>query len=117
GGVYCAWHSAADDGSGHTVSYTDLPYQSDMSFTCGGNAVNGDSRGALDGVSIVAGHEYAETVTDPVPSSGWVDDQGAENADKCAWLGGDGGMQDITLSTGRFAIQGLWSNAAHGCAV
>jgi hypothetical protein len=40
----------------------------------------------------------------------------------CAWLtSGKGRVQDITLSTGTFAVQGIWSNVsakgAGGCAI
>jgi serine protease len=81
--------------------------------------VNG-ATGRLDGVTMVAGHEYAESVTDPVPPTGWVDSSGAENADKCAWIipGKPGGARNATLGGRKFAVQGLWSNnfsSAGGC--
>jgi hypothetical protein len=67
----------------------------------------------------VAGHEYAETVTDQDPGGGWTDSLGFENGDKCAWIGtgGPGGAQDVTFSTGSFAMQGTWSNDANGCQI
>ena len=69
----------------------------------------------LDGVTIVEGHEYAETLTDPYPSTGWIDSSGQENGDKCAWVKlGQGASQNITLSTGSFAVQSTWSNAYNG---
>jgi len=68
--------------------------------------------------SIVGGHEYAETITDPYPNSGWLDGRGAENGDKCAWISsGTGAAQDISLSTGKFAVQSLWSNATSSCVI
>jgi hypothetical protein len=37
---------------------------------------------------------------------------GAENGDKCAWISsGQGASTDISLTTGTFAVQSLWSNA------
>ena len=82
----------------------------DFGATCGQNAVN--SNGTYDGVSIVEGHEFMETITDRRPSTGWTDTSGAENGDKCAWISsGQGAMADLTLSTGRFAVQSTWSNA------
>ncbi len=64
------------------------------------------------GITIVSGHEMAETMTDPFPSTGWLDSSGAEIADKCAWISsGQGASATITLSTGKFAVQSLWSNA------
>jgi serine protease len=110
--VYCAWHSATNDGS-KVVAFTNLPYQTDAGSSCGQNFVNSGSAGTLDGVSIVGGHEYAEAVTDPQPSSGWVDATGQENGDKCAWISsGSGRARNISLSSGQFAVQTLWSNAA-----
>ena len=106
GSQYCAWHSATGN-----LSYTNLPYITDAGASCGAN-FNG--LGPNAGITIVAGHEYAETVTDPFPSSGWVDSSGAEIGDKCAWTAG---TSDITLSTGTFPVQPLWSNAVSGCAL
>ena len=64
-------------------------------------------------ITIVGGHEFAETVTDMYPNGGWLDAAGAENADKCAWIKAPtaGYSRNITLSTGTFAVQSLWSNA------
>ena len=50
---------------------------------------NAFGNGIFDGWSIVTGHEYSEAVTDPdnIASwqDGWLDAQGSENGDKCAW--------------------------------
>lgn len=80
--------------------------------SCGQNFVNGN--GTLDGVSIVEGHEYAETVTDQNPAGGWTDRSGAENGDKCAWRtpGTSGGAGNLSLPTGTFAMQSTWANDA-----
>lgn len=114
---YCAWHSSTV-ALGRPVAYTNLPYIPDAGAGCGANFVNKGAAGALDGVSIVAGHEYAEAVTDPFPASGWVDPDGWENADKCAWDQGPGAKAaNVHLPTGDFAVQSLWSNAVHACAL
>jgi serine protease len=110
GTQYCAYHGATSTSSG-TAAYTNMPYITDAGASCGQNAVNGGSAGLLDGVSIVGGHELAEGETDPIPPSGWTDSGGAENGDKCAWVG----LANITLSTGTFAVQPLWSNASSSC--
>ena len=76
------------------------------------NFVNGGSSGYFDGFSIVGGHEYAETITDPYPNSGWLDGRGAENGDKCAWISsGQGAAANISLGGNNYAVQSLWSNA------
>ncbi len=111
---YCAWHSWVSSAYGN-IAFTNLPYITDAGASCGAGFVNGNS-GALDGVSIVAGHEYAETVTDQYPSKGWLDGSGAENGDKCAWISsGQGAAGNISLATGSFAVQSLWSDATANC--
>ena len=83
---------------------------------------NAFGNGIFDGWSIVTGHEYAEAVTDPdnfaTWQDGWLDAQGSENGDKCAWTD----TQNITLGSHAFAVQPLWSNEAfdatgNGCVV
>jgi len=107
GGGYCAWHSSSNE------PFTNLPYILDAGSTCGQDSVN--TNGTNDGLSIVAGHEYAETITDPFPTSGWWDPDdpsGGEIADKCAF---STFSHDVTLSTGTYAMQPLWSNKVGGC--
>jgi serine protease len=99
---FCAWH----DWSG-TVAYTNMPYVLDAGSSCGASSVQNQ----LDGFSIVGGHEYAEAVTDPQPSSGYVDSNGEENGDLCAW----DNDQTVNFGTGTFAMQPLYSNSAGGC--
>ena len=111
GTQWCAYHGYASTNKGD-LSYTDFPYQTDAGASCGENFINGGTAGKYDGVSVVGGHEYAESITDPFPSSGWLDSGGSEIGDKCAWSSLSG---NITLSTGTFAVQPLWSNAATGC--
>jgi hypothetical protein len=104
GGTSCAWHSWTSAG-GTWITYTSLPYQPDSS-RCYMNYVNVGSAGVLDGVTIVAGHEYAETVTDP-GTNAWMDVNGiaGENGDKCSTYTGA-----APLSTGTFPVQATWSN-------
>lgn len=108
GTQYCAYHQATSQG-GHIIAYTNLPYIPDAGYNCGAGFIN--TPGLLDGVSVVEGHELAESQTDPQPFSGWNSSQG-EIGDLCAWLNPP--AADITLTTGTFAVQGLWSNANSG---
>lgn len=101
---FCAWH----DYNGN-VPYTNMPYVLDAGTSCGANSV----RSSLDGFSIVEGHEYAETLTDPEPPSGYVASDGEENGDLCAWTN----LGAIGLPTGTFAMQPTWSNKVNGCAM
>ncbi len=45
--------------------------------------MNAGSAGPTDGITIVGGHEFAETETDIFPSTGWLDGSGSEIGDKC----------------------------------
>ncbi len=117
---YCAYHDWYASTVGD-VAFVALPYIPDAGTGCGAYSVN-HTTGALDGVTIVAGHEYAEALTDPFPPYGWVDAAGEENGDKCAWISsGAGAAANVTLPTGSFAVQSLWSNNdnrnAGGCVV
>jgi serine protease len=133
-GQFCAWHDYNGDSSlsGGAVSspygdiaFTNMPYVLDMTTSCGENYVNSGSAGVLDGFSIVEGHEYAETVTDQNPAGGWTNQQflssynGEEIGDECAWIapGKAGGAANVSLATGKFAMQSLWSNDTNTCAI
>ena len=125
---FCAWHDYTADSSldgggaapGPIAAFTNMPYVPDAGSFCGAGFVNASNQ--LDGVSIINGHEYAETLTDQFPAGGWIANDGEENGDLCAWLAsGAGHVQNITLTTGTFAVQGTWSNTANrnlgACAV
>ncbi len=130
---FCAWHDYTGDSTldgggavstpwGSPIAFTNLPYIPDAGASCGKNFVNSGSAGNLDGVTIVEGHEYAETSTDQYPAGGWTDSSGEEDGDKCAWISsGQGASQNLALSTGTFAVQSTWANdynsGAGGCEV
>ena len=111
---YCAYH-ATDQTKYGDIAFINFPYQPDAGKLCGAGEVN---RGKiLDSASIVAGHEYVEAITDPFPSTNpaWYyenNNNQDEIGDKCQDLkpGRRGGPKNITLSTGTFAVQGIWSN-------
>lgn len=115
---YCAYHSSSNE------PYINLPYQLDAGTTCFKDAVNPAPAGDNDGWSIVGGAEYAGTITNPFANA-WIDASdsvsGGEIGDKCMRLPtGSGGPFDLTLETGSFAVESLWSNAsfsggANGC--
>jgi serine protease len=124
-GEFCAWHDDTADPnlpSGPVsakldIAFTNMPYVTDLGTDCGENFVNLGARGLTDGVSIVEGHEYAETITDQLPAFGWTNAMtGAEGADLCAWNTPHsvGGTNDLKLPTGRFAMQSFWANDDKG---
>jgi hypothetical protein len=108
---YCAYHSYANG-----MAWANMPYVANAGAGCGAHLVNKGAIGAYDAVTMAAGHEYLEAVTDPTVAlikGGWLDATGEENADKCAYVtSGPGRVQNIHLSTGTFAVQGTWSNQA-----
>jgi hypothetical protein len=124
--TWCAWHDWTGDVSVSSpyggLAFTNMPYMPDTGSSCGQNFVNAGAAGTDDGVTIVEGHEYAETITDQFPAGGWTDIQGSENGDKCAWISsGQGASQNITLTTGSFPVQSTWANDfnnnAGGCEI
>ncbi len=124
-GGFCAWHDFTGDTglatSGLTafgnIAFTNMPYVTDAGASCGQNFVSS----ALDGFSLVAGHEYAETVTDQFPGGGWINNTGStsngmENGDECSWISsGQGASALVAMSTGTFAMQSTWSNDTNRC--
>ncbi len=125
---FCAWHDYSGDSSldgggavgGPFIAFTNMPYVPNAGADCGAGFVNPGNR--LDGVSIVNGHEWAETITDQFPAGGWTADNGEEVGDLCIWdPSGPGHVQNIQLTTGTFAVQGIWSNLANnkqgGCSI
>jgi serine protease len=113
GGRTCAYHAYTLTPSGTTtIQYTSLSYMPDAGTNCGNYTVNNS---ILDGVTIVASHEYSETETDPWVGAGdgyegWDDSTRnfGEDGDKCA--GGATYNKNFTFTTGTFPIQSEWSN-------
>ncbi len=125
-GGFCAWHDwngdttltgGAAPSSYGDIAFTNMPYVADAGSSCGANFVSS----ALDGFSIVGGHEYAETITDQNPSGGWINltnssFNGEENGDECAWISsGQGASARVAMTTGSFAMQSTWSNDTNRC--
>lgn len=110
GTQYCAWHSSTPSSAGN-IAYTNLPYITDAGASCGAG-FNG--LGSKAGITIVEGHEMAETITDQFPNGGWLDRNGEENGDKCAWTSG---TSNQSLNGTVFPVQPLWSNASSSCVV
>jgi serine protease len=109
---WCGYHN-----NNGVVSYTNMGYITDASWSCGKEFINYGSAGYDDGISIIAGHELAETQTDMIVGSGWVDIRGEEIGDKCAWNQNstDVSFGGSALGTNEFPVQPLWSNVVSGC--
>jgi hypothetical protein len=103
---YCAWHSY---GTVHGVQVQfAFFFKLDGDSGCDPQDPGTIHSQGLEALANVSGHELSEAVTDPHLNA-WYDNNGAENADKCAWT------FDGTVSIGgqQWKIQGNWSNAAY----
>jgi hypothetical protein len=104
---YCAWHSSG------TINGTEVQFAFFFSLSndpgCSPDYPNASPQ--LTALGNVSGHEWSEMETDPQLNA-WYDQQGNENADKCAWQ--FNGTQHFTNGT-TWTIQGNWSNQASGC--
>lgn len=111
GTQWCAYHSNTSS-NGKYVSYTNLPYMPDAGASCGANFISppSDETGADEGVTIVEGHEYAESITDPTPFNGWNSSYG-EIGDLCAWTN----VQNDPFHSKSYSAQPEYSNATQSC--
>lgn len=111
GSSFCAYHSAVSY-NGKLISYTNLPYMPDAN-DCGSNVISppSDEMAIDEGVTIVEGHEYAESVTDPIPPRGWYNNQYGEIGDICAWQN----IQNDPFHKKSYSSQPMYSNASQSC--
>jgi hypothetical protein len=111
GTQFCAYHSDTSTNKG-IISYTNLPYIPDAGQNCGAGFISppSDETSADEGVTIVEGHEYGESVTDPQPFSGWNSAQG-EIGDLCAWTN----IQNDPYGSKSYTAQPMFSNASSSC--
>jgi hypothetical protein len=95
------------------VSYSNLPYMPDAGQNCGSGIISApsDESATDEGVTIVEGHEYGESVTDPQPGSGWYNGQAGEIGDACAWIN----IQNDPFRKKSFTAQPMYSNASESC--
>jgi hypothetical protein len=112
GTQWCAYHGATSY-SGKLVSYTNLPYMPDAGQSCGANFTTppSDETGTDEGVTIVEGHEYGESVTDPNPPSGLYNNSFGEIGDVCAWQN----ILNDPFATFSWTSQPMFSNATASC--
>jgi PKD repeat protein len=130
-GVYCAYHSA----TGNYI-WANQPYVTNNSGCDDGNHPNSathDADGELEGGIP---HEHAESITDPLPPAGWVNNEntndGGEIGDKCSMadlgspsfagtpIGGVVGdsnnpAYNQVINGHHYWYQTEWSNSGHQC--
>ncbi len=126
GTQYCAYHNWATvtvGGLSKTVLYAAMPHDYSYPSACTAGLASPNGFPAADAEVNTLAHEIEETSTDPV-GTGWWDNNGFENADKCAWKFGtiyqtsNGGYANMSLGGKNFLVQQNWVNASGGyCAL
>lgn len=108
---FCSYHSYTEHKS-KLVPYANLPYMPDAGAACFANAVKPppDESGADEGMTIYAGHEYGEAITDPQSFTAWWGVSG-EIGDYCA---GHGFAND-PFGTKSYTMQPMVSDASFSC--
>lgn len=91
---FCGYHNNV----GNSTFYSVMPYP-DCTGCLGGNKV-------FDALTGTSSHELCEAITDPIPGSGWYDDNYGEIGDICAW-------KFKTLDN--YNVQLEWSNKKNKC--
>jgi hypothetical protein len=103
--AFCGYHDAVVD----TLSGQASAYYAVLPFPdCAGCAASADGSqiSMFDALTSVLSHEVAEAITDPMPGTGWYDDQNGEIGDICAW--------QLAPLDG-YTVQQEWSNTAGTC--
>lgn len=91
---FCGYHNSI----GNNIYYAVMPYPG-----CTGCRSTLSVQDALTGTSS---HELCEAITDPIPGSGWYDDNNGEIGDICAWK---------FKSIAGYNVQLEWSNKQNKC--
>jgi len=115
---YCGWHGAIPVGFS-LVKYAFVGNPDRCPSACMEQGTGPNDNAGADGMASTIAHETEESATDPL-IFGWYDDQGEENADKCAWTFGaqytapNGAKANMKLGARDFLIQRNWVNDAGG---
>ncbi len=108
---WCSYHSATVVKK-QTIAYVYFPYLPDGGSSCGANSIKPPAGESApdEGVTIMAGHEIGETITDPTPSTAW-DGPSGEIADVCAF----NNIANDTFGKRKFTMQEMVSDASESC--
>jgi sugar lactone lactonase YvrE len=107
-GGFCAYHGDVSE-SGTTSTYTFVPDAVEEPFRA--NCIGYDENANGNRVtSMLASHEYSETVTDPLLNA-WRDTEGFEIGDICSHVPGTNELPDGAW------VQGEWANDQNACSL
>ena len=111
---FCAYHGNSYNYGIGDLNYVVMPYE-----TQAGCMFTSSSTSMFANMTPILSHEIGETVTDPVPSSGWIDNVngGDENGDLCEVANSQATMAIQSTAGGAtsYNFQYLYSNQAAGC--
>jgi hypothetical protein len=116
---YCGYHSVQWI-AGTPIKYGFVGYVGNCAAGCIAGQGSPNQNASADGMASVLSHEIAETVTDPVPLSGWADAAGLETGDKCrdvhdnTYTTGNGAWANTHLGTRDYYLQDLWIQGVNG---
>ena len=107
---YCGWHTAGTPSVGH-IRYSFVGNANRCLSSCAIQTIGPNGNAGVDAMISVIAHELEEAATDP-DINAWLDNRGAENADKCAWTFGsrqfkasNGAFYNMTLGSRNYLIQ------------
>lgn len=119
---YCGWHTHGSI-AGADIKYAFVGNPDRCPSACSAQTTSPNGNAGADGMANIIGHELEEAVTDP-DLNAWYDNQGMENADKCAWTFGtsyttpNGAKANMKIGSLDYLIQQNWVNAKGGyCAL
>jgi hypothetical protein len=115
---YCAWHTNGTI-NGQNIKYGFVGNPQRCPSACSAQTVTPNGNLAGDGMANLIAHELSESVTDPNLNA-WYDQQGNENADKCAWNFGavtqlsTGAYWNVHFGSRYWLLQQNWENSGGG---
>jgi hypothetical protein len=122
--AFCAYHSDTK-ASGTETLYSDISDSAVSPQGCGtGEYPNGHANGNADDTFSGLSHEANETITDPLGSGWFNNNNGEENGDQCRGsnddfgkpLGGSAGsLFNQVIGSNHYYLQQEWSNATTSC--
>ncbi|MEO6990851.1 MAG: hypothetical protein ABI346_05680 [Candidatus Baltobacteraceae bacterium] len=118
GGGFCAYHSAFNHDEMPAV-YAFVPYVGYVNGCDPPFGITPNDDVDADGSILNMSHEQMEMVTDPLPGSGWFDENWGEIGDICIFAFGvpygDGGA-NFVVNKHPYFLQEDYSQKLHGCA-
>ncbi|CAI5503723.1 unnamed protein product [Closterium sp. Naga37s-1] len=122
---YCGWHTQ-DSLNSTPLRFAFVGHHGQCPGACGVKSTSPNGKPAVDAIISTLAHELTEAATDPDTNAGWFDDDGEENADKCAWDFGStktGSQQNgqsyeynvVGLNGMKFLVQLNWDHVKSKC--